>query len=203
MRFRMRKRVVVVLSVTIHRGVVAAGIAMFGLSATALLAASSSANIASKPDVPAAAAMVQIDCDRRAPQCRLVAKNVQAAAVKGAAPAFRLRELWRYVPLTRRWVDVTPPRLVPIPIRAANKPGADRPNESSQVLFELPRTVGLYRLRWMESGAHFESDAIVGTVLCNDLLVDEPTPPGTYIGCWPTALGAMAGFVTNPPRARK
>ena len=141
-----------------------------------------------------AAATARVDCDRRLVRCSVTVNGNLPAQAKRAPQSFRLRELWRYSPDTQRWIDVTPRNILPVAISSS---------KNNQVLFELPRIIGLYRVRWTEDGQRHEGSAFVGPILCNDILLQEPPPPGSYAGCWPLARGAMAGYVTNPPPPRE
>jgi hypothetical protein len=128
-------------------------------------------------------------------------KDHRPANARRAPRNFYLREVWRYSPDTRQWIDVTPRNILPVAIRATGMRIANS-SKNNQVLFELPPIIGLYHLRWMEDDQRYEGSAIVGPTLCNDIFLKEPAPPGSYAGCWPLARGAMAGYVTNPPPPR-
>ena len=170
--------------------------ALAGLLAVNRIAAADSPPIGSpSAHTAAGAAMARVDCDRRIVRCSLTVKNNLPANAGRAPRSFRLREVWRYSPDTKQWLDVTPRNIVPVAIPATA-------SKNSHVLFELPQIIGLYHLRWMEDDQRYEGSAIVGPTLCNDIFLKEPPPPGSYAGCWPLARGAMAGYVTNPPPPR-
>lgn len=111
---------------------------------------------------------------------------------------FLIRAVWRYVPEAGRWVDVTPTGAVPITLKPGVARGAGTSGRS-QVLYDVPARIGLYHLRWSEDDRRYVGEAFVGPMLCNDVMLRPPAPPGTYAGCWPTARGAMAGYLPNPP----
>ena len=165
------------------------------LVASRIVAADSPPTSSPGAHAAAGAATARIDCDRRIVRCSLTVKNNLAANARRAPRSFHLREVWRYSPDTKKWIDVTPMNIVPVAIPATA-------SKNSQVLFEIPRIIGLYRLRWTEDGQRYEGGAFVGPILCNDILLEEPPPPGSYAGCWPLARGAMAGYVPNAPPPR-
>jgi hypothetical protein len=176
--------------------------ALAGLLAVNRIAAADSPPTRSpSAQAAAGAAAARVDCDRRLVRCTVIVNNNLAAPTGRAHRSFRLREVWRYSPDTKQWLDVTPRNIVPVAIPAARTRTADS-SKNSQVLFELPQTIGLYHLRWMEDDQRYEGSVIVGPTLCNDIFLQEPAPPGSYAGCWPLARGAMAGYVTNPPPPR-
>ena len=141
-----------------------------------------------------AAARARVDCDHRMVRCSVTVNENLRASAKPSPRSFRLRELWRYSPDTKRWIDVTPRNIRPVAISSS---------KNGQVLFELPQIIGLYHVRWTEDSQRHEGRAFVGPILCNDILLKEPPPPGSYAGCWPLARGAMAGYVTKPPPPRQ
>jgi hypothetical protein len=165
------------------------------LVANRIVAADSPPNSSPGAHTAAGAATARVDCDRRIVRCSLTVKKNLPANARRAPRSFHLREVWRYSPDTKQWIDVTPRNIVPVAIPATA-------SKSSQTLFEIPRIIGLYRLRWTEDGQRYEGSAFLGPILCNDIFLQEPPPPGTYASCWPLARGAMAGYVPNPPPPR-
>jgi hypothetical protein len=147
------------------------------------------------------AAIAQVECDYVSVRCVVRVNNYLLAHANPVPRSFRLREVWRYAPDTKQWTDVTPKNILPVAILAP-KSRALNSSKHGQVLFELPHLISLYHLRWMEGTQRHEGSAVVGPTLCNDISLKEPAPPGTYAGCWPSARGASAGYVPNPPPPR-
>jgi hypothetical protein len=147
-------------------------------------------------------AAAQVQCDYGAVRCLVRVNHVLLARANPVPRTFRLREMWRYGPVSNQWIDITPMNIQPIAILA---PAARRhiTAEASQILFEVPQRVGLYFLRWMEDEQRYEGNAYVGRFLCNDILIEPPAPPGTYAACWPTEGGGNAGYIPKPPPPRK
>jgi hypothetical protein len=146
-------------------------------------------------------AAAQVQCDYRAVRCLVLVNHLLLARANPVPRTFHLREMWRYAPDTKQWIDVTPRNIQPVTILAPNaRPRST--SKASQVLFAVPQRVGLYVLRWMEDDQLFGSDAFVGPILCNDTLIAPPTPLGAYAGCWPTAGGGIAGYIPKPPPPR-
>lgn len=176
--------------------------ASVGLLATDKISAAGPSRTSSlRTNAAVGATTAKIECDHRTVRCSVIVNNNPLAPANSAPRSFRVREVWRYAPDTKQWLDVTPRNILPVAILATRSRGSS-PLKGSQVLFEFPQDIGLYHLRWMEDGQRYEGTAFVGPFLCNDVLILEPPPPGTYAGCWPLARGAMAGYVPNPPPPR-
>lgn len=142
----------------------------------------------------------EVECDRSAVRCRLVVRASRLGEGSPSPRSIQVRELWRFLPGSHRWVDVTPKGAAPIDLPGGG--GRVSTAESSRVVFELPGVVGLYRLRWTEGDRRHERDVLVGPTVCNDLALRGAPPAGRYAACWPTAQGATAGYVPSPPDAR-
>jgi hypothetical protein len=140
--------------------------------------------------------IVQADSNRRIVGCSLRVNKSLLARAKPAPRSFQLRELWRYSPDTKHWSDVSPKDRPPITILALT---ARTSGLQGQLLYELPHVIGLYFSRWTEDGRLHESTTFLGSVLCNDVYLKGPPPAGTHAACFPTAQGAAAGFIPNPP----
>ncbi len=65
-------------------------------------------------------------------------------------------------------------------------------------LVEITNQVGLYWLEWTENGRKFAAQVTSGPVLCNDVMIAPPQPPGMVRACIPLGSSARAGYVPDP-----
>ena len=152
--------------------------------------------LAARATTPESGAVVE--CDRKVPRCWIAVRAGGRDRPGRTARTFLIRAVWRYVPEERRWIDATPKGAGPVtlpPVGAQALGASDR----SRVLYDVPATIGLYRLTWTEDDRRYVGEAFVGPMLCNDVTLRSPPPPGMYAGCWPTARGATAGYLPIPP----
>ena len=71
--------------------------------------------------------------------------------------------------------------------------------KTDQVLVPLPSRVGLYWLEWSEDSSVVNGTAVVGPMLCEDIMLGK-TPEGMIAACVPSEnrREAQAMFVPDP-----
>jgi hypothetical protein len=128
----------------------------------------------------------------------------EAALERHGRPLFlEARDICRYDAAVDKWRLVPwslPSRHLRIRIepRAAGEAGAEE-----RVALDLPREAGLFRVRWIETGADGgqtarETRLTSGAIVCNDVMLG-PSPPGRIPACVPFPDHAEARFVPQPP----
>jgi len=108
---------------------------------------------------------------------------------------FSLLGVWRYDVPSRAWRRlVTSKRQIQAEIPPQRQLSSQ---DSDQVLYALPREIGLYWVEWQEDDHQSGALAFSGPVLCNDVMIGE-APKGMIATCVPLADSATAMFVPDP-----
>jgi len=110
----------------------------------------------------------------------------------------QIRQLLRFDPVARQWRSLPLPQGLPSSGAPPPKNAVVVRAASGGAIYVAPKEIGLYLLRWTENNTLHESEAYVGPVRCNDIMLGAP-PAGMIAACVPSASQGMAMFIPMPP----
>ena len=110
---------------------------------------------------------------------------------------FHLRAVCRYDAAAEKWIRQK--RRSDRPVTISAKKRAIYGWNTDQVLMQIPSRAGLYWLEWSEDKHVVNGTAVVGPMLCEDIMLGK-TPKGMIAACVPSGKrkSATAMFVPDP-----